>query len=51
MGVRVLLADHFSGCSGKPTSIIPQLSALPQKIMRKREKETVRQDDTNEIGG
>lgn len=38
MGESVPLADHFPLRSNRPSSIIPLLSALPQRIMEKERK-------------
>lgn len=54
MGVSVPLADHFPSCSSRPSSIMPPLSALPQRITekeRKGESEGVKEGDTEQTGG
>lgn len=38
MGVSAPLADHFPPCSSRPSSIIPLLSAPPQRITEKERK-------------
>lgn len=43
MGVSVPLADHFPSCSSRPSSIMPPLSALPQRISENERKERVSQ--------